>query len=73
MKNISTTPKIIIKTTGIPSAIHRWSLEIGLDEHTVDQLGHDWHLLCDAWVIAELALSRLGGPVASLALDFKPP
>jgi hypothetical protein len=73
LKKITATPKVIVKMTGIPSAVQRWGIEVGLDDHTIGQLGHDWQLLCEAWVGAELALSRLGGPIASPALEFKPP
>jgi hypothetical protein len=73
LKKITITPKVIVKMTRIPGAIQRYAIEIGLDDHTVGQLGHDWQLLCEAWVGAELALSRLGGPPALPALEFKPP
>jgi hypothetical protein len=48
-------------------------LEIGLDEETISKLGQDWSLLCEAWVGAELALVRVGGPTTPPALEFKPP
>src|ERR1700727_2537555 len=73
LKTTIDTPTIVIKATGISSAVQRYSLEIGLDDHTIAQLGDDWQLLCEAWVGAELALARLGGPTASPALEFKPP
>jgi len=48
LKTTIDTPTIVIKATGISSAVQRYSLEIGLDNHTIAQLGDDWQLLCEA-------------------------
>jgi hypothetical protein len=70
---LTSVPKILIKTTGLPRELQRLALELGFDEDTISKLGRDWHLLCEAWVTAELALVRLGGSPSPPALEFKPP
>ena len=59
--------------TGIQSIVSQLVHELGLDTYTMAQLGTQWYNLCVDWVVAELALVKLGGHKGGIALEFKPP
>ena len=48
------------KLGGLPSATQRAANDIGLG-HEMLILGNNWYALCEAWIVAEMALANLGG------------
>ena len=64
-------PKVILDTAGVPAAVQQFSIELGLDNFTIAQLGEEWRQLCNAWVAAEVALTHLGS--STIPWDFEPP
>ena len=46
--------------------------ELGLEGEIVDKLGLEWKVLCEAWLAAEAALTKVGGKASAIDLRIVP-
>jgi hypothetical protein len=53
--------KIVLQTAGLATATRNATPQLGLDTHTIAELGEEWKMLCEAWILAEIALQKQGG------------
>jgi hypothetical protein len=61
--------KIAFKITHLDSRLQKLVLELGLGSEVIKALGPEWKSLCDACILAETALAKIGG--SSVALNSR--